>query len=373
MAVHPLSSVRGDANWLAELFGRSELFVDRKGFKSWLVEANLKAAGLSSHEAIQAAISAYSGRQVAPTMVGDVALIDVCGPVTYKSTWYSMYFGGASIQDLQQQLRMALADPAVKTIVFKVDSPGGVIDMVPEFADEIFAARGQKPILAVADTMVCSAAYWLVAQVDTIYASTTSQLGSIGVYCEHDDYSGMLEKLGVKITLVHHGDHKVDGNPYEPLSEAAREELQASVDEIGDWFETSVARARGVKKSVVLETFGQGKVFYGKQAITLGLADKAGTFGQVIARLTKGRSAAASSARAVADQDAPVVIAAKKKATSHCETCGKSSCPCTEPECPADCPTCDPECPCVKPAEDRESAKKSRDLAAISRVRGMEG
>lgn len=316
-----VQQLTGGARWLAELFGRSELFVDRKGFATWLAEANLKAAALASPDAMQAAMTAYAARPTGPTMMGDVAVIEMCGPVTYKSSWFSYYFGGASLQDLQQQFALALVDPAVKTIVFRVDSPGGCIDMVQEFSDVLFAARGQKPTIAVADTMIASAAYWSMSQVDTIYASASAQLGAIGVYCEHDDISAMLEKAGIKITLIAHGDHKVESSPYEPLSDAARADMQANVDEIGDWFDTTVARGRGVKKSAVLASFGQGKVFRGKQAIALGLADKPGTFGQVLAKLTKGRS---SSASARAEGAAPADVhaeagsaapAAKKTAT----------------------------------------------------------
>lgn len=316
-----VQQLTGGARWLAELFGRSELFVDRKGFAAWMAEANLKAAALGSPDALQAAMTAYAARPTGPTMMGDVAVIEMCGPVTYKSSWFSYYFGGASIQDLQQQFMTALVDPAVKTIVFRVDSPGGCIDMCQEFADVIFGARGQKPIVAVADTLVASAAYWIASQADTIYASTSAQIGAIGVFCTHADISGLLEQAGVKITLIAHGDHKVEGNEYEPLSEAARADFQASVDEIGDWFDSSVARGRGVKKTAVLASFGQGKVFRGKQAIALGLADKPGTFGQVMAKLTKGRS---SSVGARAEGAAPADVrgeteiaapAAKKTAT----------------------------------------------------------
>jgi signal peptide peptidase SppA len=348
---------------LAQMLDGSRWLIEPRAFR-----ALIQRVTMATPDAIQAAMVAYANRQVAPTLVGDVAVIEVNGCITYKSSWFSMFFGGGSIQDLQQQFRLALADPAVRTIAFKFDSPGGVVDMVPEFADEIYNARGQKPIIAVADTMIASAAYWLASQVDTIYATTSSQLGSIGVYNEHDDISGMLEKAGIKITLIAHGDHKVDGNPYEPLSDAARADRQAGADEVGDWFETAVARGRGVKKSVVLDTFGQGQVFRGKKAIALGLADKQGTFSQVLSRLTKGRAGVSTAARATildevhehADTTIVDAIAAsdKKKATGQCVECGKYSCLCTAPECGPDCPTCSPECGCVQKDAGKASAEK---------------
>lgn len=359
-----------------QMFGGGELFVEPKAFRAWLATAKVKAAALAGPEAIRAAVQAYSERPITPQIVGDLAVIDVCGPLTYKSSWFSYYFGGAAISDLQQQFRLALGDAAVKTIAFRYDSPGGCIDMASEFADEIFAARGKKTIIAVADTMICSCAYWLASQADTIYATQSAQLGAIGVYCEHDDISAMLEKAGIKITLIAHGDNKVDGSPYEPLSDTARAEMKASVDEIGGWFDAAVARGRGVDVATVLKSFGQGKVFRGAKAIKLGLADKAGTFGQVVGKLAKAVPATLARARA----DAPVVpvvaaVVGTKKADEPdeddlpgCPECDPS-CPCEDMECPPDCPTCSKECGCYqakKAKADAEALQVAADRDAIA-------
>ncbi len=350
-----------------QMFGGGTLFVEPNAFRAWLATAKLKAAGLSTPDGVQAAVTAYSQRTIAPQMVGDVAVIDVCGPITYRSSWLSYYFGGACIADLQQQFRMALADPTVGTIAFRIDSPGGDITMMSEFADEVFTARGKevkRPIIAVADTMICSCAYWLASQVDTIYATQSAQLGAIGVYCEHDDISEMLKKAGITITLIAHGENKVDGNPYEKLSDTARADMKAGVDEIGGWFDAAVARGRGVDVATVLAKFGQGKVFRGAKAIKLGLADKAGTFGQVIGKLAKAVPATLARARA----DVPVVVGAIAGKTQKadedvpgCPDC-EPACPCEEGECPPDCPTCGKECACYRKAK----AKAEADALALA-------
>lgn len=347
----------------AKLLDGSRWLIDPKAFR-----AILKRAEAATPEAIRHAVAAYGGPQP-PRLYGDVAVIDVCGPITYRASWFSMYFGGATIEELQYQLRTALADPAVKSIVWRYDSPGGCTEMVPEFADEIFAARGQKPMLAFADTMMCSAGYWLGSQADTIYATVSSRIGAIGVFVEHDDISAMLEKAGVKVTLIAHGAHKVDGNPYEPLSESVRAEIQDDVDQVGALFDAAAARGRGVSVKDVLDKFGQGDVFNGKEALALGLADKKGTFNQTLAKLTKGRVSmvAASLARGVAAATTDVAPAARttgagSRQESGCQTCSEA-CPCDEDECPADCPGCDPDCPCRQVDDDegdQASAKAPR-------------
>jgi len=214
--------------------------------------------------------------------------------------------------------------------------------------------------------MICSCAYWLASQADTIYATTSAQLGAIGVYCEHDDVSGMLEKAGIKITLIAHGENKVDGSPYEPLSDTARAGMQADVDEIGEWFDSAVARGRGVTQSVVLAKFGQGKVFRGKTAIKLGLADKAGTFGQVLGRLVKARPAVAV-ARADAVQPTVVGTVDTKKADEEDEF---DTCPDCEEECPCEAP-CEPGCEtCVKTCAcyTKAAAKAEADAALAAEL-----
>jgi signal peptide peptidase SppA len=295
---------------LAQILGGSLWLMEPKAFRAMVKRAASVTA--EAIQAAQAALLAYAERPPSLNMMGDVAVIHMSGPITYRPSWFSMIFGGATIESMQTQFRMALRDESVKTIAFRCDSPGGEVLMVPEFADEIFAARGQKPIIAVADTDVCSAALWIAAQADQLHVSASSYVGSVGCYLEHDDLSGMLEQEGVKITLIHYGKHKVDGNIYEPLSDEVKASLQEQVDAVGIEFDTAMARGRGVTRKVVSEQFGQGKVFRGKKAIEAGLADKMGTFGQVMGKLTKGRTAVGARADAPV---APIVASAEPMTT----------------------------------------------------------
>lgn len=361
----------------SELFGTTELFVEGAAFRQWLAQLPAKRLALQGPEAAQAAMQAYEQREQGPRMCGDVAIIDICGCLTHRAGWLGAFFGLVGVADLQQKFRAALADPAVKTIVFRFDSPGGEVTMIPEFAAEIFAARGQKPIVAVADTLVASAAYWLAAQCETIYTPVSGRLGSIGVYTEHMDVSAYLEQQGVKVTLISYGAHKTDGNPYQPLPEDVKARIQARVDELGADFENDVARGRKVSRKDVSETFGQGDVFRGKQAIALGMADKLGTFAQVLARLTKNR--APMGMLAGAD---PSVLQAKAKADGadpepaepeddqeqpQCKECKASGCDCPEQACEADCATCTKDCACrTTPATKAHVDQAAIDAEAIT-------
>lgn len=273
----------------ARLFGGSRWMIEPNAFRSLL-----KRAEAVSAEAIQAAMKAYSDRPPtppAPIIVGDVGVINVNGPIIYRASWISELFGFAAIETLRAKFRAALADQDVKTIVFRGETPGGIIDMVPEFADEIYAARGQKPMIAVADTYVASCGYWLLSQCDKIIVPRSGSIGAVGTYFAHENIAGMLEKMGIKITLISHGENKTEGNPYEAPSEGYKTHLQGQADIVGGDFDQAAARGRGVSKKVVLDTFGQGRLYLGREAVALGLADAVGTFEQLMSKLTKGRTA----------------------------------------------------------------------------------
>lgn len=286
----------------------------------WMIDAKhlhplmTRLAG-ATPEAVAAAVAAYREPQL--TVVGDIAVIECNGPITHRCSWFSMWYGSPTIESMQAQFRMALQDPAIKTIVFRVDSPGGTVDMVPEFAAEIFAARGIKTIIAVSDTMIASAATWLFRQCDKVIVPRSGVIGSIGAYMLHQDVSKMLDEWGIKMTFIYAGEHKVEGNPYEALTDEARAHFQSEIDQLFGWFNADMARACDVTTKVVLDTFGQGRMFYGQAAVKLGLANQVGTFDAVIGRL-QGRKRTSVSAfldtpsRASADILDPIHSEAKK-------------------------------------------------------------
>lgn len=235
-------------------------------------------------------VAANAAREL--KLFGSVAVIPILGPIMHRSGWWSEYFGLTSCQQLRNSIRMAMANDEVKAIVFEVDSPGGEVDGTPELAAEIFGMRGQKPMISVVNTMQCSAAHWIGCQADEIIMSPSASAGSIGCWTLHMDYSALLEAEGIKPTFIFAGEHKVDGNYFEPLSDEARAHLQASVNEVHKDFLASVAKARGTTAAAVRESYGEGKVYSAKQSIKLGVADRIAPLDQVLVKLNGSRSSA---------------------------------------------------------------------------------
>lgn len=210
---------------------------------------------------------------------GAVAVIPVYGMILHRVAWC-----GTSTQGLRNAIGQCLQDSQIGAILLEFDSPGGTVDNVPETADFIYTmkGRGSKPIGAIVNTEACSAAYWLAAQCDEILVAPSGLVGSIGVYMMHVDYSQANEKMGFAPTYIFFGEHKVDGNPDQPLSESARLTLQGQVNQTGQQFVAAVARGRNVPPATVLSKFGQGLTFLAADAVKLGLADEIRTLEEAV-------------------------------------------------------------------------------------------
>jgi len=257
-----------------------------------------KAAGGSfSAEEIQARISKKTATEVAKAD-GAVALLPVVGVLAQRMSMMQDISGGMSTEELAQQFRAALADNSIKAIVLDFDSPGGTVFGTQEFADEVFASRGIKPIIAQVNSVAASAAYWIASQADEIAVTPGGQAGSIGVYALHEDISKFLEKEGINPTLISAGKFKTIGNEYEPLSAEAKSIIQDRVDQSNAAFVRGVARGRNTSLANINDQFGQGLMFGAAELVKRGMADRVATLSDTLDRFGIHRNPVASKSRA---------------------------------------------------------------------------
>lgn len=207
---------------------------------------------------------------------------------------------GTAAESVGRLFDMALNDPNVSSIVLDVDSPGGTIGGVPELAGKIFGARGKKKVVASVSGMAASAAYWIATAAEEVAVTPSGEVGSVGVYMVHQDFSGFYGKEGVNHTIIKAGKYKAEGHHAEPLTDEAKASLQGRVDESYGLFVNAVAKHRGVKAADVRGGYGEGRVVSAKAALDMGMVDRIATFDEVVARLTSrggskpsGRNAAA--------------------------------------------------------------------------------
>jgi len=261
----------------------------------------MRADGVQlSDDEIQERLGAARSNRSASNAPKAVAVIPIHGSIVPKANMFTQISGATSINDLRGMFADAMNDPDIGSIVFDVDSPGGQVDLIPEFAADIRAKRGVKPMLAVSNTMMASAAYWLASQADEVAVSPSSMTGSIGVFAAHDDLSEAQAKLGVKTTFISAGKYKTEGNSAEPLSEDARAHIQSLVDDAYMAFTGDVAKGRRVSVDDVRNGYGEGRVLTAKAAVKAGLADRVATLEQTIGRAAEMARPASSRAMAAA-------------------------------------------------------------------------
>lgn len=252
---------------------------------------HMHASGVEpSREQIAAATQ---GREpVAQKQARGVQIIPIAGPIFPRANMMTEMSGATSLSTVREAFAEAVESDRVSSILLELDSPGGMADLVPEFADEIFAARDVKPVVAVANTLAASAAYWLGSAASEFYVTPSGMTGSIGVFATHVDRSVQEEQDGIKTTLVSAGKYKTEGNPYEPLSDSARAAMQERVDSFYELFTADVARFRGTTAQAVADGYGEGRVLDAKASVRAGLVDGIQTFdstlGAMLAGGTKG-------------------------------------------------------------------------------------
>jgi signal peptide peptidase SppA len=241
-------------------------------------------------------------------MSGRVAILPIIGVISQKMNLMTEISGGTSTDMTGQALDRLVADKSVRSIVLAVDSPGGSVFGVEELGRKIFAAKSEKKIVAVADSMAASAAYWIASQASEFAVTPGGMVGSIGVYMAHQDISKAEEAAGVKTTIIKAGKFKAEGDPSQPLDEEAKAALQEKADKYYGMFVDAVARGRGVTEARVRNGFGQGRMVMAKDAVAEGMADRVATLAQIVSRL--GGEAGGGQGMA-AEADEPLRLAAK--------------------------------------------------------------
>lgn len=209
-----------------------------------------------------------------------IAVYDIIGPV--------VKYGGAcsyGATDHAQAIAYMAANPNVGAIILNIDSPGGQVAGTTLLADVIKDAANKKPVIAmINDGTVASAAYWIASACTEIYCTKKSDgVGSIGVFTQLADMSGMYEQKGIKIREIYATKSAKDKNGI--VREALKgndEPLIAELDQTVDDFVETVRANRGDRLKG--EGWDTGKMYRAKEAARMGLIDGIKSFEHIIKR-----------------------------------------------------------------------------------------
>lgn len=226
------------------------------------------------------AVAAKLGRPLDNTQTvtrrGNAAIVPITGPIFRYANIFTQVSGATSVQTLATDFTEAVRDPTVKAIVLEVDSPGGMMAGVSEFAGMVRDATRVKPVIAYASHMATSAAYWIAAAASEIVVADTALLGSIGVVSR-----ASLRKDDGTVEIV---SSQSPNKRLDPGTDEGRARYQAQVDALAQVFVDAMAQYRGVSVDTVLSDFGQGGVLVGADAVKAGMADRVGSLEAVLRR-----------------------------------------------------------------------------------------
>lgn len=220
-----------------------------------------------------------SGRAV---VIDNVAVLPILGPIFPRANMMTEMSGATSCTTAMRDLQAALDAEDVHAVVASIDSPGGAVTGINNFADMIYGARNQKPMCAHVSGLGCSAAYWLASSFERVALDKTALVGSIGVVqaIPKQVSPGSSGQMIVEIVSSNAPNKRPD-----PLSGDGVLTIRESLDAIEATFLADVARGRNTNIETVLAKFGQGGVVVGKEAVSRGMADGVETLDASIARM----------------------------------------------------------------------------------------
>lgn len=210
-------------------------------------------------------IAQLFGAAPQPYVVDGIGVIPIVGVIGKGLSPLEKMMGAVDVNDISLQVDTFAGSPDVEAIAFHVSSPGGTVTGVEELANKIAAL--DKPTMAYTDSEMCSAAYWLGSQADSVVAAPSSTVGSVGVYMAIPDFSKAAEAAGIRMVVVKSGKFKGAGIEGTSLTEDQIANLQESVDAIHADFKAAVVGKRKLVKADAME----GQTFSGKQAAAQGM------------------------------------------------------------------------------------------------------
>jgi ClpP class serine protease len=179
-----------------------------------------------------------------------------------------------------------IANDDVKGIVLSIDSPGGILSGVSDLAELIYKNRGTKEcgIVAHSAGRMCSAAYWIASACEQVIVSSVGEAGSIGVQAVVSNNDAAID--GKQTTTILRSSLSPNKN-LDPNTPAGRTALEKNIDAAAKVFLETIAGYRGTTFENVLENYGQGATFIGKDAVEAGLADGVDSLDSVVEKMIK--------------------------------------------------------------------------------------
>ncbi len=239
--------------------------------------------GLGGFLKMMSALSGDDRAKKAGSGKPKVAVLYAAGMIQTGRSSAGGLFGNDAVlgsDTLIKHLREAEADPTVKAIVLRVDSPGGSALASDLMWREI--TRIEKPIVASMSDVAASGGYYISMGCDRIVAEPGTLTGSIGVISIKLPLGGLMDRIGVTTETVAAGKNGDFDSPLRPWTDAEKASLRKVSEEVYHQFVAKAAQGRKMEFAA-LEKLAGGRVYTGRQAQAAGLVDDLGTLDDAIA------------------------------------------------------------------------------------------
>ncbi len=180
-----------------------------------------------------------------------------------------------------RQLKYFLKQDAVKAVVLRIDSPGGVVAPSQEIYAEVKKFAAKKKIIVSMGSLAASGGYYISAPATTIYANPGTITASIGVILKLSNIESLMDKIGIKSHTLKTGKYKDSGSPLREFRAEDRAMLQAVIDNTHEQFIKAVAEGRKLPIEDVRK-IADGRILSGEQAMKHKLVDRLGTLQDAI-------------------------------------------------------------------------------------------
>ncbi len=184
-------------------------------------------------------------------------------------------------RDAVRQLEKYERDGGIKAIVLRVNSPGGAVVPSQEIYDKVLTVRKSKKVVVSMGSVAASGGYYIACAADRIIANPGTITGSIGVVVQFSQIEELLNKIGLKSTVVKAGEYKDMGSPVREMTPAERALVQGVIDDIHAQFIEAVVSNRSIDRQEI-ERIADARIFTGRQALAAGLVDSLGNMDHAI-------------------------------------------------------------------------------------------
>lgn len=230
----------------------------------------------------KALFALFSEAEQENMLQGSVAVVPIVGPLDHHAGWWC-----DSYDAIRERVKAA-CESSARTVVLKIDSPGGDVSGCFETARELrrMCEAAGKPLVAYVDGQACSGGYALACAASEIVVPHTGIVGSVGVINTRVDVSEYDAREGFRFAVTASGKRKADGHPHKALSEGESAATQTIVDSLAEVFFDLVAELRGIPQAQLAGL--EAGVFHGEGALRVGLADRVMSFDELLAAIESG-------------------------------------------------------------------------------------